>query len=70
VGGPSRVNKADADHIAKVSAVLVAPGDQLHSHHGFEVGDLKFDGSFRFFDFGDSDTNGTRLSVTPIKERS
>ena len=51
-GRPGRVNKADADQVAKVSSVLVAPGDQLHPHQCFEVGHLKFDGSFRFVDFG------------------
>ncbi len=51
-GRPGRIDQADPDQIAQVSSVLVAPGDQFHPHERFELGDLKFDGSFRLFDFG------------------
>ena len=50
-GGPGRVEKADADHVEEVNSVFESIGGQLHAHKCFEVDDLKFDGSFRFFDF-------------------
>ena len=46
--GPGGVQQADADEVAKMSAILVPPGDQLHPHHRFESGYLKFDGALRF----------------------
>ena len=67
-GGPGRVEKADADQIAKVSSVLVAPGDQLHPHQRFERGYPKFDGSFRFVDFGQMEVVVPSNFLTGVEE--
>ena len=81
--GPRSVDKADADEIADVGAVLVAPGDELHPEEGFEARNLEIIAPLGVFDFRQGVLvvrihllareqqmdAAARLSVGPIDER-
>src|SRR5262249_7016256 len=47
---PGRVDETDADHVAQVRSILIAPRPEFHAYERIKIHHLKLRGPFRFIE--------------------